>query len=200
MPGDKDYYALLGVPRNANTDQLRRAYREAALRLHPDRNVRAGDTELFLDIGRAYEVLTDPDRRAAYDQELDASETEAASKSSLRCLVQHSRSALLQLDEPQVPYLLLDLLPGESVAPTRAPINVCIVIDRSTSMRGQRLDQVRSATLAILKDLQDADSACIVAFSDPREVVVSPEQAKDVTVARSRLSLLPAGGGAHRES
>jgi Ca-activated chloride channel family protein len=195
MPGDRDYYALLGVPRNANTDQLRRAYREAALQLHPDRNVRAGDTELFLDIGRAYEVLTDPDRRAAYDQELDASETEAASKSSLRCLVQHSRSALLQLDEPQVHYVLLDILPGESVAPTRPPINVCIVIDRSTSMRGQRLDQVRSATLAILKDLQAADSACIVAFSDRAEVVVSPEQAKDVTVARSRLSLLQAGGG-----
>jgi Ca-activated chloride channel family protein len=62
-------------------------------------------------------------------------------------------------------------------------------------MRGQRLDQVRSATLAILKDLQASDSACIVAFSDRAEVVVTPEQAKDVAVARSRLSLLQAGGG-----
>ncbi|MGH2606571.1 MAG: DnaJ domain-containing protein, partial [Anaerolineales bacterium] len=49
MPGKADYYSLLGVPRNASPDQLRRAYREAALRLHPDKNVRPGDTELFLD-------------------------------------------------------------------------------------------------------------------------------------------------------
>jgi len=195
MPVEKDYYSLLGVPRNANTDQLRRAYREAALRLHPDRNVRPGDTELFLDSGRGYEILSDPERRSAYDRELEAAEAEAASKSSLRCVVQHSRPALLQLDEPQVHYVLLDIMPGEGVAPARPPINVCIVIDRSTSMRGQRLDQVRSATLAILKDLQPADSACIVAFSDRAEVVVSPDQAKDLGVARTRLSLLQAGGG-----
>jgi Ca-activated chloride channel family protein len=195
MAGEKDYYSLLGVPRNATTDQLRRAYREAALRLHPDKNIRPGDTELFLDIGRAYEILSDSERRSDYDRELNESEAEAASKASLRCLAMHSRSALLQVDEPQVHYILLDILPGEGVPVMRPPINVCVVIDRSTSMRGQRLDQVRSATLAILKDLQASDSACIVAFSDRAEVVVTPDQAKDVAVARSRLSLLQAGGG-----
>jgi Ca-activated chloride channel homolog len=195
MAGEKDYYSLLGVPRNATTDQLRRAYREAALRLHPDKNIRPGDTELFLDIGRAYEILSDSERRSDYDRELNESEAEAASKASLRCLAVHSRSALLQVDEPQVHYILLDILPGEGVPVMRPPINVCVVIDRSTSMRGQRLDQVRSATLAILKDLQASDSACIVAFSDRAEVVVNPDQAKDITVARSRLSLLQAGGG-----
>jgi len=195
MAGEKDYYSLLGVPRNATTDQLRRAYRESALRLHPDKNIRPGDTELFLDIGRAYEILSDPERRSDYDRDLNESEAEAASKASLRCLATHSRSALLQVDEPQVHYILLDILPGEGVPVMRPPINVCVVIDRSTSMRGQRLDQVRSATLAILKDLQASDSACIVAFSDRAEVIVTPDQAKDIPVARSRLSLLQAGGG-----
>ena len=65
----KDYYALLGVPRNASTEQLRRAYREAAQRLHPDRNVSPGETELFLDVGQAYETLIDKDLRKVYDQE-----------------------------------------------------------------------------------------------------------------------------------
>jgi Ca-activated chloride channel family protein len=195
MTEAKDYYALLGVPRNATLEQLRRAYREAALRLHPDRNVRVGDTELFLEIGRAYETLSDPASRAEYDERLHELDRQAAEGSNLKCSVLHSRKALLPLDEPQVHYILLDIAPSDKAEFVRPPINVCIVIDRSTSMRGQRLDQVRSATLAILKDLQPGDAACIIAFSDRAEVVVTHEQARDLSAARSRLSLLQAGGG-----
>jgi len=195
VTGLKDYYALLGVPRTASLDQLRRAYREAALRLHPDRNVQPGETELFLEIGRAYEILSDPARRADYDRQLAELDKQAAKGASLVCNVVHSRKALLPLDEPQVHYLLLDILPAENAVFVRPPVNVSIVIDRSTSMRGQRLDQVRSATLAILKDLQPGDAASVIAFSDRAEVIVSHEYAHDLTTARSRLSMIQAGGG-----
>ena len=195
MPAQPDYYSLLGVPRNATTDQLRRAYRESALRLHPDKNVRPGDTELFLDVNKAYEILIDADQRARYDETLAQVEADAASQSIFRGQVLQSRKALLQLDEPQVHYLLLSLRPAEWLPEIRPSINVCIVVDRSTSMRGPRLDQVRSAALSILKGLGGNDSASIVAFSDRAEVVVSPDQARDLPSARARLSLLQAGGG-----
>lgn len=65
----KDYYKILGVERNANKDEIKRAYRKLALKTHPDRN--PGDAkaeEKFKEINEAYQVLSDPEKRARYDQ------------------------------------------------------------------------------------------------------------------------------------
>lgn len=195
MSSGKDYYSLLGVSRSATTDELRRAFREAALRLHPDRNRDPGDTELFLQVNQAYDVLIDPKQRAAYDRELLKAEQEMAERSSFHAGSLQSRKKILRLEEPQVHYLLLKIRASPELPDVRPAINMSIVLDRSTSMRGQRLDQVRSATLKILDDLMKGDNASVIAFSDRAEVIVSPEQAKDPSTVRARLSLLQAGGG-----
>jgi len=195
LTGEPDYYAILGVPRNASEEDIRRAYREAALRLHPDKNEGPEATELFLQVNHAYELLSDADQRAAYDQELKLIEAEMISKASFGAKVIQSRTRLLQLDEPQVHYLLIDIEPSQDLPEIRPPINLAIVVDRSTSMRGQRLDQLRNATLKIMNGLSASDSTSVVAFSDRAELVVSPDQARDHAVARARLSQLQAGGG-----
>jgi Ca-activated chloride channel family protein len=195
LTAEQDYYAILGIPRSASVEDIRRAYREAALRLHPDKNPGEEAAELFLQVNRAYEVLSDSAQRSAYDQQLSAREMELAAKASFRSRVVQSRKRLLQLDEPQVHYLLLDIEPSEDLPEFRPPINLAIVLDRSTSMRGQRLDQLRSAVLKILQAMSEGDSTTIVAFSDRAELIVSPEQARDMQTARARLSLLQAGGG-----
>ncbi len=63
-----DYYDLLGVSRDADSDTLKKAYRRLARQYHPDINKDPGAEEQFKEIGRAYEVLSDSQKRARYDQ------------------------------------------------------------------------------------------------------------------------------------
>ena len=64
----KDFYAILGVEKNASEDDIKKAYRKMALRFHPDKNKEADAEEKFKEIAEAYEVLSDGDKRAAYDR------------------------------------------------------------------------------------------------------------------------------------
>ena len=69
MSEKKDYYELLGVPRTADAAELKRAYRRLAMELHPDRNPDNPESEgKFKDASEAYQVLSDPERRASYDR------------------------------------------------------------------------------------------------------------------------------------
>ena len=63
-----DFYDLLGVSRDADSDTLKSAYRKMARQYHPDINKDAGAEDRFKEIGRAYEVLSDPQKRSRYDQ------------------------------------------------------------------------------------------------------------------------------------
>ena len=65
----QDYYEVLGVERSASGEELKRAYRRLAMRHHPDRNPDDSAAEhRFKDAKEAYEVLSDQQKRAAYDQ------------------------------------------------------------------------------------------------------------------------------------
>ena len=64
----KDYYEVLGVPRDADQDAIRRAYRKLARKYHPDLNSDGDAEDRFKELGEAYEVLSDPDKRERYDR------------------------------------------------------------------------------------------------------------------------------------
>lgn len=69
MPEKRDFYEVLGIPNNASADEIKKAYRQLARKYHPDVNRDDPNTaEKFKEISDAYEVLSDPQKRAAYDR------------------------------------------------------------------------------------------------------------------------------------
>lgn len=68
MPAKRDYYEVLGIDRNATDEKIKKAFRKLAFKYHPDHNRDDGAEGKFKEINEAYEVLSNPDKRATYDR------------------------------------------------------------------------------------------------------------------------------------
>lgn len=195
MPAEQpNYYEILGVLRDATQDEVKRAYLDAAQRLHPDKNKAPGETEIFLGIQRAYEVLSNPGRRAKYDATLPPLQEE--SHPDVQVQVSFSRRNLVKLAEPQLIYVLLEAGPREQhqdkiPAP---PLNVCLVLDRSTSMQGEKMDVVKAAAVQLLRSLRQQDVFSVVIFSDKAEVLIPSAYQVDRHRQESGIQMMQASG------
>jgi Ca-activated chloride channel family protein len=189
-----DYYAILGVFRDASQEEIKRAYFDAAQRLHPDKNVAAGETELFLEAQQAYEVLSNPKRRNMYDATLPP---EIGESSVIKHEVIFSRPSLTRSAEPQMIYMILDVSPrdahnGEKIS--TPPLNICLVLDRSTSMKGENLDMVKATAIQLLRSLRPEDVLSVVAFSDHAEVIVPSTISGDRKKQENSIQMMQASG------
>lgn len=188
----QDYYSLLGLTRDASQEEIKRAYHEAALKLHPDKNTAAGETELFLGVQQAYEVLSNPARRRQYDATLPPEE-----KFSLPYThnVMYSRPNLIHLDESQMLYFILELgVPDEARAAPSPPLNVCLVLDRSTSMRGAKMDILKATAIQVLRNLRTQDILSVVTFSDRAEVILPASYLQDKGRAEAKIQMIQPSG------
>ena len=191
ISGD-DLYSRLGLGKDASADDIRNAYFEAARRLHPDTNPDPRSVELFLKVQEAYEILSNPDKKRLYDA--SSPKTEANSP-AVSFNVVYSRQSLTILDEPQLVYVILDLTsipdPGNVVTP---PLNLCLVIDRSTSMQGQRMDMVKNNVHQLIQELRPQDIISIVSYSDRAEVLLTPTRISDMGKTSSRVNKIQTSG------
>ncbi len=189
-----DFYELLRLPRDATQEEIRRAYRQLVLRLHPDTNVHIGDTALFIDVQQAYEQLSDPQKRADYDRRLPP-ESEILSPLSQK--ITYSQPVLVRLPEGQLLYSLLELRlhPDTDHLLSSIPLNISLVVDCSTSMQGLRLDTVKLTAIDILRKLQPDDILSLVKFNDFAELLIAPGSLDDLKSAEMKVQLLQAGGG-----
>ena len=193
MDVQQDYYATLGVNSTATISDIKRAYRRLVRQYHPDAPGAPQATSLlFRLVQEAYEVLSDPKERAKYDQ---ARRRFLATQSSPLVLkVTPSFTQLSLLGEQQVFYLLLELSSSEAQS-SQMPLNLCLVLDRSTSMQGARLQRVKEATGYIIDYLKDDDYFALVTFSDRAEIVLPSQRGMDKAIAKSRVSMIHSSGG-----
>jgi Ca-activated chloride channel family protein len=189
----KDYYAILGVSQSATDEEIKSAYRKLARRYHPDSRTEKAPTTLFHKVQTAYSVLSDSERRRAYDRH--RAEAGTSEKAALSWQFHSSQSQISSLHEEQVVYLLIEIWPTATTRGRRLPLNLCLVIDRSTSMQGARLEHVKQAAYNIIDELDDEDSLAVVAFNDRAEVVLPATSGLNRIQAKAKVASIIAMGG-----
>jgi Ca-activated chloride channel homolog len=101
-----------------------------------------------------------------------------------------------RLDEPQLAYVLLEIMStAELDESKRSPLHLALVLDRSTSMKGERMDMVKANVTQLMRKLTSKDILTIVAFSDRAEVIVPASKIHDVEKMIDRITMLECKGG-----
>ncbi|MCL4869357.1 MAG: VWA domain-containing protein [Anaerolineae bacterium] len=114
---------------------------------------------------------------------------------ALNITIQATTNKLGALHASQLVYLLVSIQPPAEFQQTRTSLNICLVIDRSTSMREERLDQVKAAAALILEKLTPSDTLSVISFSDRAEVVVPNSPVTNRTLLMARVQSIQASGG-----
>ena len=96
---------------------------------------------------------------------------------------------------PQVAYLLIEMLPSQSVAQVRMPVNVSFVLDRSGSMKGEKIERVRRATARALELLGQQDIASVVIFDHRTEVLIPAAPVQNQREVQDKISRIRDAGG-----
>ncbi|MEJ2487682.1 MAG: VWA domain-containing protein, partial [Anaerolineales bacterium] len=110
----------------------------------------------------------------------------------------YSRESLTVMSHSQLLYVLLNIMPAPDVAdkvPSRQPLNICVVIDTSNSMSGERLSAVKDTALNIIRSLKQQDILSVVTFDDYAQVIVPGTRNQSINVLEARISQINARGG-----
>lgn len=192
-----DPYVILGVARDASPEEIKSAYRRIARRLHPDVNhSNPGAGIQFQEITSAYEILVDAERKRAFDA---SSQRNRTGDYNFQFRVTPSKRAILPLQEPQVIYLLAEILPDARARDKdirrESRLNLTLVLDHSNSMNGTRLDKVKVAAHQIIDQMSSSDILSVVGFNDRSEVIIAATPVDNKNSLKAKISMMNASGG-----
>ncbi len=188
---DQDYYRVLDVVEDAGPDVIKRAYRQKARQYHPDTG--HGNVERFRLVQEAYEVLSDKTFRRAYDRQ--RAKRGRSEDAPVRLSTLLNTDAMRPMPNEQMLYVVVDVQPKEKLRDARQRLNLALVIDRSTSMRGTRMHNVKMAVNDLVDSLHPDDQLALVTFSDRAEVLKTSDTVKNRHGYRSAIAAMTAAGG-----
>ncbi len=199
MAPNIDPYITLGIAKDASQEEIKSAYRRVARRLHPDVNQNnPGAAAQFQDITSAYELLTDDERKRLYDNQF-ARQSSSSETFNFSLRVTPSKRAIVPLSEPQVMYLLAEILPDprarDQDQKRESRLNLTLVLDHSNSMNGTRLDKVKVAAHQIIDQMSEQDILSIVGFNDRAEVIIAATPVDNKNGLKAKVSMMSASGG-----
>jgi Ca-activated chloride channel family protein len=192
----QDLYVILGIPSNATMDDVHNAYRAATRRFHPDVNKHPGSAVQFREITAAYEILGDTIAREKYDSTRKKT-GQITDKPYFTLRLTLSKRIVPILDEPQVLYALMELLPDRerSMQQIDSKLNLTLVVDHSTSMKEEgRLDRMKAAAYHVVDQLSDKDILSVVTFSDRADVLIQAAPVVDKIGIKARIATTQAQG------
>ncbi|WP_420629310.1 VWA domain-containing protein [Candidatus Leptofilum sp.] len=189
MDKEFEYYAILGVAPQATLEEIQSAFASLRVKIPKEKRDKAKNPA-YARLANAYEVLSDPARRATYDSLL----AETKSLDVVNLQVTASRDRIKVSDTEQVVYLLLDISPPAQDT-KQLPLNLSLVLDKSTSMQGSRLSHVKTAVELIVNKLAPTDTLSIVSFSDRADVDVPAGKVENPTAVVGQLRGVQASGG-----
>jgi len=189
MTGEFNYYRILGVDPQATPDAIRQAFAELRASF-PEGMRDAAVNPAYRRLLNAYEVLNNPERRSTYDSLLAETALPA-----LAIDIVSSRDQIELAESVQRIYLLVDVRVPKQEAKAGLPLNLCLVVDRSTSMQGTRLSCVKSAVELIADKLAAEDIISVITFSDRAEVVLPAAHLDSKAKLVGQIRRIEASGG-----
>jgi len=203
MYNELNPFDILGVATDAGAPEIRSAYEKLKARLEAAKKTNGDSAKFQLQqIEAAFELLSDKGRRAEFTAWLKSHSQDTPFK----IMITPSKRVVETLPEPQVVYLLMDIIPEVKDSQTSeleagedstdgGSLNLTLVLDQSNSMKGARMERVKAAATEIINQMSGRDYLSVVGFNDRATVIIEATQVENKKVLASRARMARAMGG-----
>jgi len=190
-----DIYRTLGITQDATYEEILEAYEKASQEYYAIENPDAETKAHFEEIQDGFrELIQTPPPPP--DQVQSSAQVREIDPDLVEVETIYSSNSLTRLDEPQRVYVMLSV--HCKVDPSfhkRIPANICLVVDRSTSMKDNRLEIVKRNILGLFGQLSEQDVFSLISFNDRAEIVIPPTVAVNLPSLKKSILGLAAEGG-----